>query len=154
MYVKYTIKPWRGRSRKTPHKPRQVTNTSQIVSMDQLASPTPGLVAQMTGILTTKGYKYATVFVDHFYRYSYMKIPLKEKILWKYGSLTWHHHQAIPLLKLNFQSKWLGPRLPRACQSTANNICCCWCSPQQLTICYKNQGHPGQWKIYDALQPI
>ena len=31
-----------------------------------MVSPTPGLVAQMTGRLTTKRYKYATVFIDHF----------------------------------------------------------------------------------------
>ena len=35
-----------------------------MVSVDQLVSPTPGLVAQMTGKLTTQRYKYATVFVD------------------------------------------------------------------------------------------
>ena len=37
-----------------------------------MVSPTPGLIAQMTGKLTTKRYKYATVFVDHFYRLSYV----------------------------------------------------------------------------------
>ena len=36
------------------------------MSVDQLVSPTPGLIAQMTGFLTKKRYKYATVFVDHF----------------------------------------------------------------------------------------
>ena len=40
--------------------------------MDQMVSPTPGLIAQMTGNLTTKRYKYATVFVDHFSRFSYV----------------------------------------------------------------------------------
>ena len=34
--------------------------------MDQLVSPTPGLIAQMTGFLTTKRCKYATVYVDQF----------------------------------------------------------------------------------------
>ena len=57
MYSKYTRKPWRGRSIKTPHKPLQVTNSGKIVSVDQLVPPTPGLVAQMTGILATKRYK-------------------------------------------------------------------------------------------------
>ena len=36
-----------------------------------MVSPTPGLIVQMTGNLTTKRYKYATVFVDHFSRFSY-----------------------------------------------------------------------------------
>ena len=40
--------------------------------MDQLVSPTPVLIAQMTGILTTKRYKYATVFVDQYSRLSYL----------------------------------------------------------------------------------
>ena len=62
------------RSRNTPNKPLQVNNPGQIVLVDQLVSPTPGLVAQMNGILTSKKYNYATVFVDHFYRYSYMHL--------------------------------------------------------------------------------
>jgi hypothetical protein len=34
-------------------------------------SPTPGLIAQMTGKLTTKRYKYATIYVDQYSRYSF-----------------------------------------------------------------------------------
>ena len=56
----------------TPHKPQQVAYPRQIVSVDQVLSPNPGLEAYMTGILSTKIYKYATVFVDHLSRYSYM----------------------------------------------------------------------------------
>ena len=41
MYAKSTCKLWRGCSRKTPHKPCQVTNPGQIVLVDQLVSPTP-----------------------------------------------------------------------------------------------------------------
>ena len=40
--------------------------------MDQLVSPTPGLIAQMTGILTTKTYKYATVYIDQYSKLSYV----------------------------------------------------------------------------------
>ena len=36
-----------------------------------MVSPTPGLIAQMTGKLTTKRYKYTTFFLDHFSRFSY-----------------------------------------------------------------------------------
>ena len=35
-----------------------------VVSVDQLVSPTPGLVAQMTGFITKQRYNYATVYVD------------------------------------------------------------------------------------------
>jgi hypothetical protein len=34
--------------------------------VDQLESPTPGFVGQIKGWLTTKRYRAATVFVDHF----------------------------------------------------------------------------------------
>ena len=37
-----------------------------------LISPTPGFVAQMTGLLTKKRYRYATVFVDHYSGYGYL----------------------------------------------------------------------------------
>eukprot|EP00978_Attheya_sp_CCMP212_P038549 scaffold192055_cov31-Attheya_sp.AAC.2 len=43
-----------------------------MVSVDQLVSLTPGLITQMTGILTTKRYKYATVYVDQYSRLSYV----------------------------------------------------------------------------------
>ena len=36
----------------------------EVVSVDQLVSPTPGLIAQMIGFLTKQRYKYTTVYVD------------------------------------------------------------------------------------------
>ena len=42
------------------------------MSVDQLVSPTPGVIAQMTGFLTTKRYKYATVYVDQFSRLGFV----------------------------------------------------------------------------------
>ena len=74
MYTKCTRKPWRGESRKTPHKPRQVTYPGKIVSVYQLVSPTHGLEAHITSILTNKWYKYATVLVYQLSRYSYMHL--------------------------------------------------------------------------------
>ena len=44
----------------------------EVVSMDQMVSPTAGLVAQMTGILTNKRYQYATVYVDQATRLGYV----------------------------------------------------------------------------------
>ena len=63
LYAKATKRKWRDKSRKD-FVENKVLNPGDRVSVDQLVSPTPGLVAQMTGILTTKRYKYATVFVD------------------------------------------------------------------------------------------
>ena len=70
MYAKSTLAPGSRSSRNIPQK----TNPGKIVSVDQLLSSTLGLVAHMNYILTTKGYKYAIVFVDHFSRYSYMHL--------------------------------------------------------------------------------
>ena len=62
-YAKATKRKWRPKTAKD-HNPDSPTKPGQVVSVDQLVSPTPGLIAQMTGFLTKKRYKYATVFVD------------------------------------------------------------------------------------------
>jgi Reverse transcriptase (RNA-dependent DNA polymerase) len=43
-----------------------------IVAMDQMVSPTPGLVAQMKGFITGQRYTGATIFVDHFSNLSFV----------------------------------------------------------------------------------
>jgi hypothetical protein len=50
------------------------------VSVDQLKSPTPGLIAQTTGILTTKRYAYASVFVDHSTRLGYVHLQKTQDV--------------------------------------------------------------------------
>jgi transposase InsO family protein len=43
------------------------------VSVDQLVSPTPGLIAQISGfLLTTKRYRYATVYMDNYSNLSFV----------------------------------------------------------------------------------
>jgi hypothetical protein len=44
----------------------------ECVSVDQLVSPTPGLIAQMSGFLTMQRYKYARVYVDQASRLSFV----------------------------------------------------------------------------------
>jgi hypothetical protein len=51
-----------------------VTRTGDCVSMDQLESSTPGLVAQLKGRPMIKRYPAATVFVDHFSGLSYVHL--------------------------------------------------------------------------------
>ena len=63
MYAKATRTPWRNKPRQD-YKPFRAQHPGDIVSVDQLVSPTPGLIAQITGKLTNKRYNYATVFVD------------------------------------------------------------------------------------------
>jgi hypothetical protein len=55
MYAKATKRPWRGKQSKQGKNEEipQPRPPGQIVSVDQLVSPTPGLIAQMTGTLTT-----------------------------------------------------------------------------------------------------
>ncbi|KAI2496051.1 hypothetical protein MHU86_18472 [Fragilaria crotonensis] len=72
LYAKATRRPWRGKTRKNLIDEGTPVRPGQIVSVDQLVSPTPGLIAQMTGFLTTKRYKYATVYVDQFSRMGYV----------------------------------------------------------------------------------
>jgi hypothetical protein len=51
------------------------TKPGQVVSFDQRVSPTPGLIAQMTGFfLTTKRYNYATFNVDQSTRFGYVHL--------------------------------------------------------------------------------
>ena len=53
---------------------RAATEPGQIVSVDQLESPTPGFIAQLKGTLTKQHYIYATVFVDQYSRLSYVHL--------------------------------------------------------------------------------
>ena len=72
-YGKATRRPWR-----TKATPSQINTLKPIhkpgdcVSIDQTESPQPGLIGQLKGKMTTKRYKVATIFVDHFSRLSYI----------------------------------------------------------------------------------
>ena len=63
LHAKATRKKWRNKGQSKFNKNKSKT-PGQCVSVDQMVSPTSGLVAQITGKLTTKRYKYATIFVD------------------------------------------------------------------------------------------
>ena len=70
-YSTMTKRKWRSRTRHD-HKPiSKPLAPGEMVSVDQLVSPTAGFVAQMTGILTLQRYKYATVYVDQASRLGY-----------------------------------------------------------------------------------
>jgi hypothetical protein len=74
LFAKATKRPWRGKTRKGEGHDETPTEVGDVVSVDQLESPTPGLIAQMTGTLTTKRYKYATVYVDQRSRFGYVHL--------------------------------------------------------------------------------
>ena len=73
LYGKATRRPWRTKPKaKDKDKVRKASRPGQIVSVDMLVSPVPGLVAQMSGWITSKRYNYAMVFVDHYSGYGYV----------------------------------------------------------------------------------
>jgi len=72
LYAKATKRPWRSKPKKNGDDGDKPTKPCQVISVNQLVSPTPGLIAQMTGFLTTKRYCYATIFVDQFSRLGFV----------------------------------------------------------------------------------
>jgi len=72
LFAKATRRQWRSKRRRDWTSTNNATAPGQVVSVDQLVSPTPGLIAQMTGKLTTKRYRYATVYVDQYSGLSYV----------------------------------------------------------------------------------
>jgi len=72
LYAKASKRAWRSRTSNNRMDAMKPSTPGQVVSVDQLKSPTPGLIAQMTGILTTKRYEYATIYVDQYSRLSFV----------------------------------------------------------------------------------
>ena len=101
-YAKATKRPWRHKSQKQYKPPPSPTKPGEVVSVDQIVSPTPGLIAQMTGGLTTKRYKYATFFVD---RFSPSPMPTsKRHPLWK---KLWKPGKYLKAIQLPILSRFL-----------------------------------------------
>jgi GAG-pre-integrase domain len=73
-YGKASKVPWRVKGDPKDGKLFEATVTGQVVSVDQLQSTVPGLVSQMKGWLTVQRYKYATIFVDHYSRLSFVDV--------------------------------------------------------------------------------
>jgi hypothetical protein len=73
MYGKASRKKWRDKQINKVKLPI-ILQAGERVSVDQMVSPIPGLIAQITGILTTQRYKYATVFVDQATRMGYVHL--------------------------------------------------------------------------------
>ncbi|KAI2514132.1 hypothetical protein MHU86_25 [Fragilaria crotonensis] len=76
LYGKATRRPWRTKPKlgQQGGKLRTAREPGQCISVDQLESTTPGLIAQIKGWLTKKRYRVATVFVDHFSGLSYIHL--------------------------------------------------------------------------------
>ena len=75
MFGKMTRRPWRTKGYQNKDETSHLKlRPGECVSIDQLESTTPGLVAQLKGIPTTKRYNTATVFVDHATRFTYVHL--------------------------------------------------------------------------------
>ena len=75
-FGKATQRAWRTKPSKRHQggKLRVATRPGECISVDQLESTTPGLIAQIKGYLTRKRYRAATVFVDHWSGLSYIHL--------------------------------------------------------------------------------
>jgi hypothetical protein len=71
MYGKITKKPWRYKKEER-HIQNDVQDGGAYVSVDQLESQVPCLIAQIKGIPTRERYKVATIFVYHASDYTYV----------------------------------------------------------------------------------
>ena len=72
MYGRMTRQPWRTKAKQGNIK--TATKPGHCISVDQMESSTLGFIAQLKGRLTTRRYKYATIFIDHFSRYRYVHL--------------------------------------------------------------------------------
>ena len=63
MYVKATRKAWRRRTKDNNDEAGEPKQPGELVSVDQPISPAPGFIDYMCGILATKRYTCATVYV-------------------------------------------------------------------------------------------
>ena len=74
LYGKQTRRPWRDKSKPGNVGGRKPKHPGDCVSVDQLISKTPGLIAQVKGWLTNSRYTAATVFADHASGLSYVHV--------------------------------------------------------------------------------
>ena len=63
LYRKATKRAWRSKQGKQRQR-KKALKPGEVISVDQMVSPVPGLIAQMVGFLMRQRYKYATVLVD------------------------------------------------------------------------------------------
>ena len=70
-YGKMTRRPWRVKG-DNKEATKTATRPGQVVSVDQLESNSPGIIAQLKGKLTQQRYKYATIFVNQYSGYIFV----------------------------------------------------------------------------------
>ena len=71
-FGKASKRPWRQNTRRNGAEVERAHAPGDVVSVDQMISRTPGLIAHMAGFITKDRYTCATVFVDHNSNLSYV----------------------------------------------------------------------------------
>ena len=71
LYGKATKRAWQSKQERQ-RQWYQDLKPGDIISVNQMVSPVPGLISQMVGFLTKQQYKYATVFVDQVSRMGFI----------------------------------------------------------------------------------
>ena len=135
-YGKAKQKPWGRKGIQNQRRIEKANALVQVISCDQVISPTPGLVPTHRGSPTTTWYVRATIFVDHWSDFTYVYLMTKltgvstvaakqafEQILKKHGVKALHYHANNGL----FDTKVF-------CKSIAHN-------GQTLTFCGVNAHH-------------
>jgi GAG-pre-integrase domain len=69
LYGRATRIPWKVKGSSNHIQP--TTKPGQCVSINQMESSSPGIIAQLKGIPTIKRYKHVIIFVDHYTRYTF-----------------------------------------------------------------------------------
>jgi GAG-pre-integrase domain len=73
VFGKMTRRRWQMASTESSITP-DVCEIGSLVSVDQIQSSTPGIIAQMKGIPTRRRYHIATIYVDHKSDYTYVHL--------------------------------------------------------------------------------
>jgi hypothetical protein len=82
LFGKATKKPWRTKAPiNKEQSSRTITKPGDCISVDQLESSTPGLIAQLQDVPTTKRYTVATIFVDHYSRLGYTHLQKSTSVI-------------------------------------------------------------------------
>ena len=80
MIGKATRRPWRTKGAYSPQRTPNVKAPGDCISVDQLQSTTPGLIAQIRGFITKRRYHFATVFVDQWSGLSFLHLQETSKM--------------------------------------------------------------------------
>ena len=128
-YGKMTKRPWRVKG-DNKGVAKTATHPGQIVSVDQLESTTPGFIAQLIETLTQQRYKFATVFVDQFSRYTFVylqkRITSLETVMAKHAFKRSAEQRGVKIIHYHADNGWFADNtFIQDCQASRQSISYC-----------------------------